>query len=215
MSDQKRSKESSRLAERLGEVEPRADFDSSALRERIAASIEDSDLQRPDRPADFDPERRGFDGIETPGPTTVGRSTRRWVQRLAAAAGFFALGLMLGRTTAERPSPAVQDLAFQLEASTSSPTGASSAIPAPIAPERVAFSIQASGTDYVSSLALLSEMRSQLTPEERQQAKEVALAVLGGAMAELLTTDADGIDLDDLLRDLDATPRNEAAREEL
>jgi hypothetical protein len=49
----------------------------------------------------------------------------------------------------------------------------------------VPLSIQESGSGYVASLAALTELRSSMTPEEREVARQVAISVLAGAIAEL------------------------------
>ncbi len=53
-------------------------------------------------------------------------------------------------------------------------------------PLSVPTSIQAKGTEYVAALARLTELSQELTPEEREQSRQVALAVLYGAALELL-----------------------------
>ncbi len=50
----------------------------------------------------------------------------------------------------------------------------------------VPLSIQTHGSRYIAEMARMSETIDQMTPEERQQAREVALAVLYGAAAEIL-----------------------------
>jgi hypothetical protein len=46
-------------------------------------------------------------------------------------------------------------------------------------------SIQQNGSSYVASLAALTELRDRMTPEEREIARQVAISVLAGAIAEL------------------------------
>ena len=46
-------------------------------------------------------------------------------------------------------------------------------------------SIQRSGSGYVASLATLTELKDRMTPEEREVARQVAISVLAGAIAEL------------------------------
>ena len=50
----------------------------------------------------------------------------------------------------------------------------------------VPLSIQTHGSQYVAEMARMAETIDQMTPDERQQAREVALAVLYGAAAEIL-----------------------------
>ncbi|NIQ55568.1 MAG: hypothetical protein GWN71_20055, partial [Gammaproteobacteria bacterium] len=47
-------------------------------------------------------------------------------------------------------------------------------------------SIQSAGTEYVARLARLSTEAEQLTPAEREEARQVALAILYAATLELL-----------------------------
>ena len=100
------------------------------------------------------------------------RAAITWFARAAAAAAMFVLGAWYGRANAPVVTPAASN-AFAALAGT--------------LPAQVPFSIQSAGTGYVASLAMLSEMREQLTPEQREQARQVALAVLSGAIAELAT----------------------------
>ncbi len=188
MSDENRTADGPELNAQLRRLEPPAVFDERALRERIRASAAALDGHAP-------PGESSFANHAPPRDATGGRGSQglRWLQRAAAAAGFFALGLVLGRAT--DAGPTLDAPRLQPRVGATAPH--SSATPAPIAADRLAVSIQASGTHYVSSLALLSEMRSQLSAEERQQAKEVALAVLNGAMAELLA-EGDAAERDEL-----------------
>ncbi len=47
-------------------------------------------------------------------------------------------------------------------------------------------SIQSTGSRYVASLAQFTEQSPELTPEEREEARQVALAIMYAATAELL-----------------------------
>jgi hypothetical protein len=95
-----------------------------------------------------------------------------WLARAAAAVLIFALGAFYGRANA----PVVESVS----------SNAFAALEATL-PANVPLSIQSAGTGYVASLALMSGMRDRLTPEQREQARQVALAVLSGAIAELAT----------------------------
>jgi hypothetical protein len=92
-----------------------------------------------------------------------------WIARAAAAGVVFALGAWYGRANAPLIAPA-------------QPVPG---MPAGTLPAELPLSIQTAGTGYVASLAMLSEMRDRLTPDQREQARQVALAVLSGAIAEL------------------------------
>ena len=93
-----------------------------------------------------------------------------WIARAAAAGVVFALGAWYGRSNAQAITPA---------------DPASGPFVAGTLPAQLPLSIQSAGTGYVASLAMLSEMRERMTPEQREQARQVALAVLSGAIAEL------------------------------
>jgi hypothetical protein len=147
----------SRLRDALRDAAPSARFDAETLRARIEESV-------------------------ARGPERAGRSHRRpryrlllfWSARAAAAVALLIIGAWYGRRSAESESmrliPAYQAMTAQ---------------PDLFRPVNVPLSIQSAGTGYVASLALLSEMRDQLTPEQHEQARQVALAVLIGAIAEL------------------------------
>lgn len=55
----------------------------------------------------------------------------------------------------------------------------------------VPLTIQHSGSDYISSLTHLSDVAGALSDEEKEQARQVALAVLYGAAVELLRQQPD------------------------
>ena len=135
-----------------------ADFDAERLGERIAATI-----------------------AERPSPAVAPLHGKRrtpalwlWTGRAAAAALVFLGGALYGRLSAPAVDPAPPVTAFVTP-------GAQDAL----LPAQVGIAIQAAGTGYVASLALLSEMRERLTVVQREQARQVALAVLTGALAEL------------------------------
>jgi hypothetical protein len=102
------------------------------------------------------------------------RLVLRWTARAAAAAALFLGGTWYGRSLAP--------------AAVNRPSGVSTQAAA-VPPDQVPLSIQSAGTGYVASLALLSEMHDRLSPEQRDQARQVALAVLSGAIAELVATE--------------------------
>jgi hypothetical protein len=149
-------------------------------------------------PAPFDEEgiRRRVESTLAPGALGGGRrrlelaAVVRASLRLAAALAIFAGGALAGRMSAVPGSPVAIGM-----------IDPSTGIPTVIEPVDVPLSIQSSGTNYVSSLALLSDLGGALTAEQRAQAREVAVAVLSGAIAELLLSD-DTSDPADLLRTL-------------
>lgn len=202
MSDQPRNLEpAGDDVDLLAQLEPSAEFDATALRQRIAASIRDQ--ERVDAV---------LTGAEDRGPEPTGihirvsrASTLAWWRRgalqAAAAIALFALGLALGRTNLDEPVR--RDGLTAPRLSTDLPITNAAAVPTAVPADRVALSIQNAGTGYVSSLALLSEMRAELTPNERRQAREVAVAVLAGALAELLLS-GDEVEPESLLRSLAA-----------
>lgn len=179
------------LARRLRELEPPADFPAAELEARIAASVAETEPSRSASTADR--------GHAEPSPTPRPASGR-WPLRLAAALAFFALGLATGRLTSDAPTAGDLTVAYQDDVR-SQVDGAP--LPAQVAPERLAYSIQSAGTGYVSSLAQLSEMSAQLSPDERRQAREVAVSVLAGAIAELML-EWDESEPGDLLRRLES-----------
>lgn len=102
---------------------------------------------------------------------TPARSPRRPVPVLAGLAAsvlLFVAGAAYGRWSAS-PAPAASGRTAALPAATELPA-----------------SIQAEGTRYVAALTRLTESADSLTPEQREQARQVALAVLYGAALELM-----------------------------
>ena len=53
-------------------------------------------------------------------------------------------------------------------------------------PTSVPIAIQSEGTEYVAAITRLAELGDSLTPQEREQAREVAVAVLYAAALQLL-----------------------------
>lgn len=104
---------------------------------------------------------------------TSARRAWLWTARAAAGLAVFLGGALYGR--------------YAAPAAVSPAAAPAIAFPAPdaVSPAQVALTIQGYGTGYVASLALLAEMRDRLTPEQRDEARQVALAALSGAMAEL------------------------------
>ena len=150
----------------LGEIDPKAQFPASAIRGRIADSIaaEPGSAVADVRPTEAP--QRGW-----------------WLLQAAAAILLFGGGLLVGRWSTPAPDPGVTFTDFPEVARQSSSSPGSR-----FEPGHVPLSIQQAGTSYVTSLALFSEMNAQLSPEQRRQAREVALAVLSGAIAELLVS---------------------------
>ncbi len=128
---------------------------------------------------------------------TTSQRTIAWALRIAAAVAFFTLGLLSGRGSVLTPVTLVSDTQSVGE-SAGAPLWNASAVPKMVNPSELPFSIQTTGTGYVSSLSLLSEMKEQLSPTELQQAREVAVAVLSGAIAELLVS-TDGASQSELM----------------
>jgi hypothetical protein len=148
------------LGEALREVAPQADFDSDAIRERIEASLQQ-------------------DGLGGYGGTTRSRSAWWvWPLRIAAAVSLFVGGGVVGRATMEPMF--LQPVVPSYIPGTATPS---------LLPSEIPFAIQAAGTQYIASLALLSELQDRLTPLQLDQARQAAVAVLSGAIAELRVTD--------------------------
>jgi hypothetical protein len=96
-----------------------------------------------------------------------------WGRRAAAALAIFASGTLVGRASA---APGSDDPEMRYVPATTWGV---------VPPGQVPMSIQGAGTGYVAALALYSELRDRLTPAQRDQARQAALAVLSGALAEL------------------------------
>jgi hypothetical protein len=94
-----------------------------------------------------------------------------WVARLIVASAVYAAGLWTGQS-------------FAPEAVAWRPARDDAAVPS-IHPADVPFSIQASGSRYIAAVALLAELRSRLTAQQREAARAAAMAVLSGALLEL------------------------------
>ncbi len=92
---------------------------------------------------------------------------------IAASLAIFVAGAEYGRRVA---SPVVVPQETEAAALAAEPAFAAS----------VPLLIQTYGSQYVAEMARMSETIDQMTPEERQQAREVALAVLYGAATEIL-----------------------------
>ncbi len=161
------------LARELAEASPRAEFPATEIRQRIAQSVG----------GDLSPRS----GAAVPHGMTPPPRAGRWLLQAAAAVLLFAGGVTVGRWNPSTPQPASDDLVVATTARSTTSRALTQ-----LEPRSVPLSIQQAGTSYVSSLALFSEMNAQLTPEQRRQAREVALAVLSGAVAELLVSAEDG-----------------------
>jgi hypothetical protein len=149
--------DNTRLRDALRDAAASPRFDTESVRERIEDSV-----------------ARGPERVLRPHRGPDYRLLLFWSARAAAAVTLLIVGAWYGRRSAESESmrlmPAYQAVTGQ---------------PDLLRPVNVPLSIQSAGTGYVASLALLSEMRDQLTPEQHEQARQVALAVLIGAIAEL------------------------------
>ena len=66
------------------------------------------------------------------------------------------------------------------------PVATVTAAPEPAIAASLPLSIQTHGSQYVAEMARMAETFEELSPDEREQAREVAIAVLFGAAAELL-----------------------------
>lgn len=150
---------SAKVREALRAAAPPAPFDSGAMRERIRASIEHA----------------GPSG----GPWWDRGRIRLWVPRMAAAIALFAGGVATGVLVAdsETPGPVIIRQMAAGGGTLGDPT-----------PSEVPLSIQAAGTRYVASVALLTELQDRLTPAQLDEAREVAFSALSGALAELVGT---------------------------
>lgn len=146
------------LLDALRAQAPPAVFDEARIRQRVETTVSG-------------PGHEAARGRRRSVLATAVRATLR----LAAALALFAGGAVAGRVTAVPRQPVAIGMFDPV-----------SDVPFVVEPSDIPLSIQATGTDYVSSLAMLSEMEAALTPEQRTQAREVAVAVLSGAIAELM-----------------------------
>lgn len=108
------------------------------------------------------------------------RGALLWGLRAAAAGAFFMLGTYYTQLVAT-------DIGLRQLGRLD---GISQATPVRVmAGASVPLSIQQNGSGYVASLAALTELRASMTPEEREVARQVAISVLAGAIAELALAD--------------------------
>ena len=143
------------LGDALRHVAPSAPFDREGLRARIDAAVTEH-------------EGRGH------GARGWRHGILVWGTRAAAVLAIFSGGTFFGRVSAA-PARAEPDMMAYVPA----------AMWGVVPPSQVSMSIQGAGTGYVAALALYGELRDRLTPAQREQARQVALAALSGALAEL------------------------------
>jgi hypothetical protein len=108
------------------------------------------------------------------------RDAMLWTLRAAAASAFFLLGSFYSNRAAT--DIGLRQLG-RIDGINVATPGASPL--ASLVGATLPMSIQHSGSGYVASLAALTELRDRLTPEEREVARQVAISVLAGAIAEL------------------------------
>ncbi len=163
----------------LAEVEPAPDFPRGRVRERIDASIRQGDLHS--RAV----RQAGIGG---------------WLRPVAAAAAgllIFVAGAEYGRRMA---TPAVQP---GVEPSAGPSTNRQQV------PRNVSFSIQEQGTAYLAEVARLSETAESMTPEQLEEARQVATAILYGAALELVRAAPDDHLADAIVRSLRSRRRGD------
>lgn len=142
----------------LGEADPSPVFPKDEIRNRIRSTQD----------------RRRESG--QPGQTQSGVPLYlKGVAALAASLLLFVGGFEYGRR-AGRPVSLPVTL----------PEAGAPVIPAMNLGREIPLNIQLSGSNYINSLTRLTDVVEILTPEEQEQARQVALAVLYGAAAELL-----------------------------
>ena len=126
------------------------------------------------------------------GVAAVARRALLWRAAALAAAALvvFVVGVEYGRSLGTSPPIPVAD--------TVRPSAAGSPV------QTVSMSIQQRGTAYLTEVAKLSETAGTLSPEQLEEARQVALAILYGAAMELVRAAPDDELADAIVRSLRA-----------
>lgn len=138
--------------------------------------------------------RRTLDAPDRPASRSRWAASALWVRAGATAAAavlVFVAGVQTGRRFEESAQPGRADAARVGQAS-------------PPATATVSMSIQQRGTAYLTEVARLSETADSLSPEQLEEARQVAAAILYGVALELLRTAPDDQLAADIARSLRA-----------
>lgn len=163
----------------LAEVEPAPDFPGERIRQRVSATI--SERQANERRA------RGAVLVRFMRPAAA----------VAAGLLIFVAGAEYGRRLA---TPPIRPVAGQEAQGTADLSPAS---------RNVSFSIQERGTAYLAEVARLSESAASMTPEQLEEARQVATAILYGAALELVRAAPEDQLADAIVRSLRARRRGD------